>query len=139
MLTGLRILVVDDEPDARELLKRILTEYEAKVDIAASAEDAMTSIAAQVPDVLVSDIGMPGVDGYELLRRIRRLAPESGGLIPAVALTAFARSEDRQRALLTGYQSHIAKPVQTAELITVIASVAGRIRTANANASAQKR
>jgi signal transduction histidine kinase/DNA-binding response OmpR family regulator len=129
MLTGLRILVVDDEPDARELLKRILSEYEAQVDVAASASEAMTCIAAQVPDLLLSDIGMPGVDGYELLRTIRRLAPESGGQIPAVALTAFARSEDRQRALLTGYQSHIAKPVQAAELITVIASVAGRIRT----------
>jgi len=134
MLTGLRILVVDDEPDARELLKRILGEYEAQVEVAASADEAMAAIAAQVPDVLVSDIGMPGVDGYELLRTIRRLSPESGGQIPAVALTAFARSEDRQRALLTGYQSHIAKPVQTAELITVIASVAGRIRSTNASA-----
>jgi signal transduction histidine kinase len=134
MLTGLRILVVDDEPDARELLKRILSEYEAQVDVAASADEAMTAIAAQVPDVLVSDIGMPGVDGYELLRTIRGLAPEAGGQIPAVALTAFARSEDRQRALLTGYQSHIAKPVQAAELITVIASVAGRIRSTNASA-----
>jgi signal transduction histidine kinase/CheY-like chemotaxis protein len=134
MLTGLRILVVDDEPDARELLKRILSEYEADVDVAASADEAMSCIATQVPDVLVSDIGMPGVDGYELLHTIRRLSPESGGQIPAVALTAFARSEDRQRALLTGYQSHIAKPVQAAELITVIASVAGRIRTTNASA-----
>jgi signal transduction histidine kinase/DNA-binding response OmpR family regulator len=126
-LSGLRILVVDDEPDARELLKRILSDYEAHVEVAASANEALEAIASQPPDVLISDIGMPGVDGYELLRCVRRLAPEAGGSVPAIALTAFARSEDRQRALLTGYQSHIAKPVQTAELIAVIASVSGRL------------
>jgi signal transduction histidine kinase/DNA-binding response OmpR family regulator len=130
-LTGLRILVVDDEPDARELLKRILSDYEGTVEVAASAAEALNAIAKQPPDVLVSDIGMPDVDGYELLRAVRRLPRERGGQTPAVALTAFARSEDRQRALLSGYQSHIAKPVQAAELITVIASVAGRLRSAS--------
>jgi CheY-like chemotaxis protein len=82
---------------------------------------------AQQPDVLISDIGMPGHDGYELIGAIRRLPAEAGGTVPAAAITAFARSEDRRRAMLAGFQTHIAKPVEPIELITVIASLAGRI------------
>jgi signal transduction histidine kinase len=134
-LTGIRVLVVDDEQDARELLKRMLTEYEAVVDVASSAEEALASFSRQPPDVLISDIGMPGVDGYELVRTIRRLPPAQGGLTPAMALTAFARSEDRQRALLNGYQAHLAKPVQAGELVTVVASLAGRLWSGAAGAA----
>jgi len=140
-LTGLRLLVVDDEPDARDLLKRILGDYEADVEVASSAREALASIAKQSPDVLISDIGMPEVDGYELVRTVRRLPADRGGLTPALALTAFARSEDRQRALLAGYQAHLAKPVQASELVTLVASLAGRLwsKAAEADAGAADR
>ena len=84
-------------------------------------------LAQSKPDVLVSDIGLPEIDGYELMRRVRRLPADSGGAIPAVALTAYARSEDRTRALLAGYQAHLAKPVEPAELVATIASFADLI------------
>jgi len=126
MLTGLRILVVDDEPDARELLKRILGEYEAQVEVAASADEAMAAIAAQVPDVLVSDIGMPDEDGYELIRKLRSAPPEKGGLTPAIALTGYASRKDRERALAAGYHQHIAKPIEQADMIDAIAALVGR-------------
>lgn len=126
-LTGLRVLVVDDEADARELLLRILGEYDADVRAAASAEETLDIVSQWRPHVLVSDIGMPRTDGYDLIRAIRRLPAEDGGQTPALALTAFARSEDRQRALLAGYQAHLAKPAQPAELVTQIASLAGRL------------
>ena len=87
----------------------------------------MEAIAARVPDVLVNDIGMPGEDGYHLMRRVRALDPALGGNVPAVALTAYASSEDRRRAILAGYQMHLAKPVEPAELVTVVASLAGRM------------
>jgi signal transduction histidine kinase len=126
-LTGLRVLVVDDEADARELLTRMLTEYGAEVRSAPSAADALQCLASWTPNVLISDISMPRIDGYDLIRSIRRLPAERGGQTPALALTAFARSEDRQRALVAGYQAHLAKPAQPAELITLIASLAGRL------------
>jgi CheY-like chemotaxis protein len=126
-LTGVRVLIVDDEPDARELLKRILSEYEAEVESVSSASEALPLVERGHPDVLVSDIGMPEVDGYELIRAVRLLPADDGGQTPALALTAFARSEDRQRALLAGYQAHVAKPIEPSELITTIASLAGRI------------
>jgi PAS domain S-box-containing protein len=126
-LTGVRVLVVDDEPDAREVVKRLLGECGAAVTTACSAEEALDALRRERPDVLVSDIGMPGVDGYELLRRVRALGRDRGGDVPAVALTAFARPDDRLRALRAGYQLHLAKPVDVPELYAVVASVAGRL------------
>jgi PAS domain S-box-containing protein len=125
-LSGVRVLVVDDETDARELIRQVLTDCEAAVSTAASAEEALLMLSQQeAPHVLVSDIGMPDVDGYEFLRRVRLLERERGGRIPAVALTAFARSEDRTRALRAGFLVHIAKPVDPSELVATIASVLG--------------
>ncbi|MEO5676865.1 MAG: ATP-binding protein [Usitatibacter sp.] len=125
-LSGVSVVVVDDQPDARELVARILSECGAQVFIADGAETALALVESEHPHVLVSDIGMPEVDGYELLKRIRALGPERGGSVPAIALTAFARSEDRTRALRRGFQVHVSKPVEAAELIATVASVAGR-------------
>ena len=124
-LTGVKVLVVDDQLDARELIKRILTDCGADVWVAAGAEEALGLLDRHTPDLVVSDIGMPGVDGYELLRRIRKRA--DGTRMPAIALTAFARSEDRTRALRAGFVVHVAKPVDPAELVATVASVAGRV------------
>jgi PAS domain S-box-containing protein len=124
-LAGLRVLLVDDEADTRMLLTTVLEQRGAEVSAAASAAEALAAIATFEPDVLVSDIGMPGEDGYSLLRRVRALDPRAGGRVPAVALTAYAREEDRMRALRAGYQVHIAKPVNPAEFVAVVASLAG--------------
>ena len=126
-LERLKVLVVDDEADARELLKRLLVECKATVLLADSANAAMEIVKSERPDVVISDIGMPERDGYDLIRDIRRLPAEQGGRTPAIALTAFARSEDRMRALMAGYQAHIAKPVEPQELIVTVASVGGRM------------
>lgn len=125
-LEGLRVLVVDDEPDARELLTTVLEEYGAQVIAVASAEAALEAIKQLQPNVLVSDIGMPQEDGYTLIRKVRALAAKQGGQIPAVALTAYARAEDRTQAILAGFQQHISKPVDPAQLALVVASLAGR-------------
>jgi PAS domain S-box-containing protein len=125
-LDGLKVLVVDDEPDTRELLKAGLGQCGAKVTAAGSATEALEAIVAAVPDLLISDIGMPGEDGYELIRRIRELPAESGGKVPAIALTAYARVEDRMQALRAGYQMHVPKPVEMAELVAVAASLIQR-------------
>ena len=124
-LTGLKVLVVDDEADARLLVKRVLEGCGALVRVAGSAEQALSEIAIDKPDVLVSDIGMPGENGYELIRRVRHLGPDHGGSIPALALTAYARPEDRMKAVRAGFQMHISKPVEAAELLTMVASLAG--------------
>ena len=124
-LAGVRVLVVDDEEDARELIRRVLEDCQAEVWTAASAAEAVSILETRRPDVLVSDIGMPVMDGYEFLRQVRLMKPENGGKIPAIALTAFARSEDRTRALMSGYQVHVAKPVEPGELVATVASVAG--------------
>ena len=125
-LDGLRVLVVDDEPDARDLLDTVLTRQGAAVVGAASADEAFARLTAEPPDVLVSDIGMPGEDGFGLLERVRRLDPQHGGRVPAVALTAYSQEEDRQRALAAGFDVHVPKPVDPARLVTVVADVARR-------------
>ncbi|YAF98489.1 MAG: PAS domain S-box protein [Nodularia sp. CChRGM 3473] len=125
-LKGLRVLVVDDEPDARQLLTTILGQYGAQVMAAASTFEALVALEEFHPDVLVSDIGMPQEDGYTLIRKLRALSQEQGGRIPAVALTAYARAEDRTQALLAGFQLHVPKPVNPTELAAVVANLAGR-------------
>ncbi|MFN2531295.1 MAG: PAS domain S-box protein [Pyrinomonadaceae bacterium] len=125
-LDGIRILVVDDEPDTRELLKTELESVGAKVILAGSAAEAFTNVTHEVPDVLISDIGMPVEDGYSLIRKLRNLPAERGGDLKAIALTAYARVEDRLQALRAGYQMHVPKPVDLAELVTVIASLVKR-------------
>ena len=126
-IAGVTVVVVDDEPDARGLLRRLLEDCEAKVFDAANAADALELVQAQRPDVLVSDIGMPVEDGYTLIRRLRNLPAEQGGATPAVALTAYARADDRVNVVLAGFQHPLSKPVEPAELIAVVASLARRI------------
>jgi two-component system CheB/CheR fusion protein len=126
LLLDLRVLLVDDEPDARELLSLILLSYDAEVRGCASAAEALQTLDEWLPDALVSDIGMPDEDGYGLMRKVRAREPERGGLIPSLALTAYARAEDARRALEAGYQAHIPKPVEPAELAMAVASLVGR-------------
>ena len=123
-LTGRRILVVDDEADARDLLREILSQAGAEVAVVACADEALETLRRWRPDVLVSDIGMPGDDGYVLIRKVRALRPEEGGHVRALALTAYARSEDRALALEAGFHTHIAKPVDPLELTALIAGLA---------------
>jgi signal transduction histidine kinase len=125
-LDGLKVLVVDDDADARLLLSAILEQCGAQVVAQASSAAALASLQQFKPNILVSDIGLPEEDGYELIEKVRSLEPERGGGIPAVALTAYARAEDRLRALAAGYNLHVPKPVEPAELAIVIANLAGR-------------
>lgn len=126
VLKGMHVLVVDDEPETREMLVEVLVQYGAEVKASASVHEALEALEHWQADVLVSDIGMPGEDGYELIRKVRAMDPERGGRIPAVALTAYARVEDRLKALSAGFQMHISKPVEPAELAAVVASFAWR-------------
>jgi CheY-like chemotaxis protein len=121
-LKGLKILVVDDEPDSRELVRRFLIECEGIPTLAASASEAILLLPTFTPDVIISDIGMPNQDGYAFMRSVRA----QGLKTPALALTAFARPEDRIRSIQAGYQMHLPKPVDPVELVAVIASLAGR-------------
>jgi signal transduction histidine kinase/ActR/RegA family two-component response regulator len=125
-LAGVSVLVVDDDLDSRELVAISLTRCGADVRSVPSAQAALDAIAERPPDVLLSDIEMPGEDGYALIERIRALPPERGGRVPAAALTAYARAEDKLNALQRGFQMHLAKPIGAAELATVVASLAGR-------------
>ena len=125
-LDGLRILAVDDEPDTRELLRQGLEFLGAKVKVVGSAAEAIDSLRGNVPDILISDIGMPGTDGYDLIRQVRALPPDRGGKVPAIALTAYTRVEDRLQALRAGYDMHVPKPVELTELVAVAASVSRR-------------
>jgi len=128
-LDGVKVLVVDDEGSAREIITAVLGRCGASVTAVSSAAEAMTALAKGQPDVLVSDIGMPNENGYELISRIRMLKPEQGKKVPAVALTAYAKTEDRMRALAAGFNTHVPKPVEPAELALVIASlVEGKAR-----------
>jgi PAS domain S-box-containing protein len=123
-LSGLRILAVDDEPDARELLAVILTQFGAEVLTVASAAEVLTVLPSFQPDVLVSDIGMPQVDGYTLIQQVRALSAEQGGEVPAVALTAYAREVDQQRALTSGFQHHLPKPLDPEHLVQAVFTLA---------------
>jgi PAS domain S-box-containing protein len=125
-LDGLRVLVVDDEPDTREMLKTGLGHCGAEVTAAGSAAEALEALKAGVPDVLISDIGMPDEDGYTLMRQVRALPAAEGGGVPAIALTAYARVEDRMQALRAGYHMHVTKPVELAELAAIVASLSRR-------------
>jgi CheY-like chemotaxis protein len=119
------IFAVDDEPDARDLLKTVLEDQGANVTIFASAEEVLVALKTAKPTILVCDVGMPKMDGYQLIRTLR--AEESRSeRIPALALTAFARAEDRKRSLVAGFQAHLAKPFDVGELILVIADLVGR-------------
>jgi signal transduction histidine kinase/CheY-like chemotaxis protein len=123
-LAGLTVLVVDDEVDARDLVQAVLTQAGAEVLAAASAVEGVALVTSHRPDVIVSDIGMPGCDGYQFIRDVRGLGSAGGGKTPAIALTAFARSEDRTRAMLAGYQVHVSKPIEARELVATIRSLA---------------
>ncbi|HSD44663.1 MAG TPA: ATP-binding protein [Burkholderiales bacterium] len=125
-LSGVKVVVVDDDADARELIRRVLEDCDAEVLCAATAAEALQRIQTERPDVLVSDIGMPEMDGYQLLRAVRALERDRGGRLPAIALTAFARTEDRTRALRAGFLVHLSKPIEPSELVAIVASVAGR-------------
>ncbi len=125
-LANVKVLVVDDDPDAVELTAHMLSAAQATVITARSANEGFDVLQREQFDVLVSDIGMPAEDGYQFIKKIRALSPAEGGSIPAVALTAFAGDEDKQRALMAGFQSHLAKPVDPKELVAVVAALVGR-------------
>jgi signal transduction histidine kinase/ActR/RegA family two-component response regulator len=127
-LDGLRVLVVDDEPDTLEALSAALTGYGARVRTALSTREALASLDRGDVDVLVADIGMPGEDGYTLVRELRGRPPDRGGRIPAAALTAYARPVDAERALAAGFQVHVTKPVEPGDLAAIIARLSGRAR-----------
>jgi len=120
-MRGTSVVVVDDDRDARELIARILADCQASVRLAGSAREALDLLRASPPDLLISDLGMPEVDGLELMSWVRALPRDAGGLVPAIALTAFARSEDRLKALEAGFSAHVSKPVEQSELMAAIA------------------
>jgi CheY-like chemotaxis protein/anti-sigma regulatory factor (Ser/Thr protein kinase) len=126
LLSGLRVLVVDDDADTLQLMTTALTSRQATVTAVSSAGEALEAIKASRPDVLVSDIAMPDEDGYGLIRRIRSLEDYSSSAIPAVAITAYAKEEDRHRALSSGFQIYLAKPIELTELVSVVAKAARR-------------
>jgi len=127
-LVGVRALFVDDEADMREIIIMILAEGGADVRTAVSATEALAVCDKWQPDVLISDIGLPGEDGYTLMKKLRERESERGGHIPAIALTAYGRQEDRLSALSVGYEYYIPKPVEPEELLVVVASLTDRIR-----------
>ena len=125
LLAGVRVLVRSADDDERQVFGAVLREAGAEVETARSAEEAFDAFQTAPPDVLVSDVGMPGQDGYQLMEQVRRLDGPAR-TVPAVALTALARLEDRRRAMLAGFQSHLSKPVDPTELVATVASLAGR-------------
>jgi CheY-like chemotaxis protein len=126
MLHGARLLVVDDEADARDALVSLLERYGAVVRTAASVAEALASVGVEVPDVLISDLGMSGEDGYELIRRVRLLHPDEGGLLPSLAVSAYATEEHRKKVMSSGFQKYLEKPVAPAELVTEVARLAAQ-------------
>ena len=125
-LDGLRVLLVDDEPEARQILSTVITRTGAEVETCDSASEALAKLAEWRPDVILSDIAMPDEDGYSFIHKVRALPRDKGGEIPAAALTAYARDVDRTQALAAGYQMHIAKPIGAGQLVSMIARLAGR-------------
>jgi CheY-like chemotaxis protein len=123
---GIRVVVLDDQPEARALVARVLQDNGATVWVAETANEALALVESKQPDALVSDIGMPGEDGYSLIKRVRALPADRGGNTPAIALTAYARAEDRMKAVLAGFQMHVSKPVEGAELLAMVASITRR-------------
>ena len=126
VLAGRDVLVVEDEADTRDMLRSMVEMLGGKVRVAANAREAFASLTAAPPDLLLSDVAMPEEDGYSLIGRIRQLAPERGGRVPAVAITAFSRTEDRMRALRAGFDSHVAKPVEASELTAILEAMLAR-------------
>lgn len=129
-LKGLHLLLVEDDEDSREMLKIMFEQYDMKIAAVASAAEALEAIRQIQPDVLISDVGLPGVDGYELIRKIRLLSPEQGGTVPAVALTGYASLQDRARALDSGYQEHLSKPVDIDRLLELVKGLVMREKIA---------
>ncbi|WP_394850179.1 response regulator [Pendulispora brunnea] len=123
-LRGLHVLVVDDDDDNREAIQELLEDRGSRITTAASVADALEKFEHEVPDVLLSDIGMPGEDGFDLIRRVRARPKARGGAVPAAALTSFARAEDRRHALRAGFMEHVPKPVDPDALIAIVSSLA---------------
>jgi CheY-like chemotaxis protein len=126
LLAGMNVLVVDDELDSLELIKGILTKCHANVFTAGSAAEGLQSLRVILPDAIISDIGMPEKNGYQFMQEVRNLPEEKGRDIPAIALTAFARPEDRARAIEAGFQVHLTKPVGALELVNTIRDLVGQ-------------
>jgi CheY-like chemotaxis protein len=122
-LNGIKILIVDDDTDGRALVAFLLEQIGAQVISATSAHEALLILPQAKPDVLLSDIGMPDMDGYMLIQQVRTFSPEQGGQIPAIALTAYAGEMNQQQALAAGFQKHISKPIEAEKLIQVISSL----------------
>ena len=128
-LAGLRILIIDDDEDTRDLIKTMIEQYGAESRRAGTIAEALTAVEEWKPSILLSDIGLAGEDGYDLIRRVRALSPDRGGDTPAVAVTAYASGEDRRRALDAGFQSHITKPVDQIELIDTLVRLSSTVDT----------
>jgi CheY-like chemotaxis protein len=125
-LSGVRALVVDDDSDTRDLLAEVLRSRGVQVTAASSADEGLAALDLEIPDVLLSDIAMPDHDGFDLIRRVRERPADRGGRVPAVAITAYARPEDTERSLASGFQMHLSKPVDMDELLATVASLAGK-------------
>lgn len=125
-LQGVTIFIVDDEADTRALLIRLLSDCGAEVTAFPGAAEALEALRQRTPHVLISDIGMPVMDGYEFMQGVRAMEASSDREVPTIALTAFARSEDRTRAMIAGFDMHVAKPIEARELLATVANLAGR-------------
>jgi CheY-like chemotaxis protein len=136
-LQDIRVLVVDDDIDTRDFIEFLLQQAGAVVTTSASAQEALTALMRFQPDVLLSDIGMPNMDGYMLMQQVRALSPEQGGAIPAIALTAYAAEFDQRQALSVGFQQHVPKPVEPEKLIEVIISLLDHALSAPSPSSVQ--
>jgi CheY-like chemotaxis protein len=124
-LEGVKVIVVEDDEDPRELLKLVLIRSGAEVSACSDPAEAMERFVKWTPDILISDIGLPGEDGYGLIRRVRGLTPERGGQIPAIALTAYSGESDKARILSAGFQMHITKPLDPKELVRAVSKLTG--------------